>query len=233
MPVPLPSPLEAVLFDRDDTLSLTDRDVYRQAALWLQEHAGLDPQVASAGLLAQWRTLGDRWRPLRTLEDEERFWHQYGVELAARLNLSEQQGHDMVREWPYWRYLVPVPGLREVLTTLRSRGLKIGVLSNTVPDIGVTLRAVGVEDLIDVALASCTLGVHKPDPDVFLRAAEQLGVPRAGVLFVDDLMENVEAARHVGMRALLIDHSGQHGEAIHQLSDVLLEVERITANLSS
>jgi putative hydrolase of the HAD superfamily len=115
----------------------------------------------------------------------------------------------------------PVDGARDVLTELRGRGLKIGVLSNTLPSIGRTLSAVGLDDLVDVALATCTLGVHKPEAQAFLLAADALGVAPGEVLFIDDKAENVEGARAVGMRAELIDLQGRTPGALSDLHAVL------------
>lgn len=213
--------IKAVLFDRDDTLSFTDQGVYVQAARWLQERYGLDPREAARHLLAQWEGVEGKWQHLRTLEDEAAFWQEYGAELAGRLGLTAADGSAIMRAWPYERFLVPAPGAREMLLELRERGLRIGVLSNTLPNVAATLETVGIADLVDVAVSSCTLGVHKPEPEAFVLAAELLGVAPGEVLFVDDKLENVEAARGVGMRALLIDHAGQAPKAVHHLADVL------------
>lgn len=213
--------IKAVLFDRDDTLSLTNRDVYRQAAAWVARRYGLDPKVAANAMIAQWTETANAWQHLRTLEDEARFWRDYAEKLAARLGVPTEHAEDLLSEWPYERFMTPVPNVRGVLSELRARGLKIGVLSNTLPNVDVTLKAIGVDDLVDVAIASCTLGVHKPDPYAFLVSADRLGVRPSEVLFVDDKLENVEAARGVGMTALLIDHARSEPEAIHALEAVL------------
>lgn len=215
--------VKAVLFDRDDTLSLTDQQRYLQAAEWLRERHGVDPRDAARQMLAQWASASGRWEVLRTVEQEEAFWQLYGAELAARLQLPEQAGHEMMREWPYWRFMTPAPGVREVLLALRARGLKIGVLSNTLPNVAATLEAVGIGDVVDVALSTCALGVHKPEPRAFRLAAEALGVKPEQVVFVDDRPENIEAARLVGMQAYLIDHAGQQEGALTSL-DALLSV---------
>ena len=225
---PMHADIRAVLFDRDDTLSLTDAGVYRLAAQWAAERYGLDPREAARAMQAQWASVEGRWQHLRSLEDEEAFWEVYGTELAGRLGLGPEEGRPLVEAYPYWKFLVPAPGARAVLTELRRRGLKIGVLSNTLPNVAVTLEAVGLADLVDVALSSCTLGVHKPEPEVFRLAAGRLGLPPGQILFVDDLPANVAAARAVGMQAVLIDHAGAAPEAIHTL-DALLEAERRTA----
>ena len=49
---------------------------------------------------------------------------------------------------------------------------------------------------------SAEFGVGKPDPAIFLRSAERLGLPPVEILFIDDKAANAEAARAVGMDAL-------------------------------
>ncbi|ABF45411.1 HAD-superfamily hydrolase subfamily IA, variant 3 [Deinococcus geothermalis DSM 11300] len=216
-----PQRIQAVLFDRDDTLALTDPEVYHAAARWIAEHFGLDARRAGEALRAQWQERAFSWWDLRTLEEEDAFWRQYGEELAGRLGLDPVHAAELLTAYPYERYLKPVPGAREVLTELRARGLRIGVLSNTLPSIDRTLTALGLADLVDVAVASCTAGVHKPEPGAFEYALTRLGLPAETVLFVDDRPENVAAARALGLQAVQIDLTGEAPDALHDLWAVL------------
>ncbi|GGQ99231.1 HAD family hydrolase [Deinococcus ruber] len=212
--------VKGVLFDRDETIAYTDPGVYREAAVWAAERFGLEPGAVGAALKAQWAA-SEGWWHLRTEADEELFWQSYGQELAGRFGVPPEHIGPMLTEWPYQRYMKPVPSARDVLSALKARGLKVGVLSNTMPSIGITLEAVELHDLIDVAIATCTLGVHKPQPEAFTLAAELMELAPSELLFVDDKQENVDAARSVGMQAVLIDLRGQHPEAIHDLRAVL------------
>lgn len=217
--------LQAVLFDRDETIAYTDRAVYREAALWLAQRHCLDARQAGETLAAVWAELGQQWWDLRSEADEDAYWQRYGDELTRRLGLEAHHAAEIMREYPYERYMKAVDGAREVLTELRARGLKVGVLSNTLPSIDRTLEAVGLADVVDVALATCTLGVHKPEAQAFVLAAEALGVSPAAVLFIDDRLDNVEAARQVGMQAAQIDLRGQQTGALHGLNEVLRLVD--------
>lgn len=214
-------PIKAVLFDRDDTIAYTDHSVYREAALWTAQKYDLDPRQVGQTLAATWQEKVGDWWDLRTHADEDAFWTDYGLDLTKRLGLPAETAADLMAAFPYERYMKPVENARDVLTQLRGQGLKIGVLSNTLPSIDRTLEAVGLADLVDVALATCTLGVHKPELEAFQLAAHALSIAPAEVLFIDDKPENVEAAREVGMQAELIDLKGQNPQAIHDLSEVL------------
>jgi len=204
--------LRAILFDRDDTLSLTEQGIYMEAALWTQQKFGLEPKNTLGAMQQQWASVEGKWQHLRTLEDEHQFWQDYALELGQKLGLNHQQALELVTQWPYYRFIKAVPEAREVLSKLRQKGYKIGVLSNTLPNVEATLSAIEIHDLVDVAIASCTLGTHKPDLECFIKAAELLEHAPNEILFVDDKLENVQAALELGMHALLINHHTAKGE---------------------
>jgi putative hydrolase of the HAD superfamily len=221
------STLRAVLFDRDDTIAYTDPGVYREAALWAAQTFGLDPHEVGAGMQTQWQARAFSWWHLRTQAQEDAFWDEYSLELARRLNLTPTQAAQLSARYPYEAFMKPVPDARPVLEGLRARGLRLGVLSNTLPSIDRTLAFLGLNDLIDAAVATCTVGIHKPEPGAYHAAAQALGVPAGTVLFIDDKQENVDAARAVGMHAALIDLRGDTPGALRSLGEVTGLVDRI------
>ncbi|MFN8510209.1 MAG: HAD-IA family hydrolase [Deinococcaceae bacterium] len=198
--------IKAILFDRDDTLCFSVPEAGREIALWAQATFGLEPNAVIEALQAGWAETAQTWKDLRTLEDERQFWDDYARSLSARLGQPHAVGTEMVKTYPHWSFTRPFPEAREVLTTLRNRGFLIGVLSNSLPDIRSTLAGIGLDDLIDVALASCALGHFKPEPEAFKKAAEHLGHALEDILFVDDKLENVETAWALGMQGLHIRH---------------------------
>ncbi|WP_407570596.1 HAD family hydrolase [Deinococcus altitudinis] len=223
---PASPPVRGVLFDRDETIAYTDPAVYREAATWAAAHFGLEVKTVGAALQAQWAAQEDParqggWWGLRTEADEAAYWERYGHELAGRLGVPESEIGVMLTEWPYQSYMKPVAGAREVLSELRVRGVKVGVLSNTLPSIAATLEALNLADVVDVAIASCTLGIHKPQLGAFVQAAALMELPLGEILFIDDKLENIEAARRTGMQAELIDLRGEQPGAIHTLYAVL------------
>jgi epoxide hydrolase-like predicted phosphatase len=60
-----------------------------------------------------------------------------------------------------------------------------------------------VRGLFDAVVISGEVGLHKPEPEIYLLAAERLGVKPRSCVFVDDLRENCAGAEAVGMTALL------------------------------
>ena len=60
-----------------------------------------------------------------------------------------------------------------------------------------------IRDLFDVVVISAEVGMHKPQPEIYLLAAERSGVDPKDCVFVDDLRENCAGAEAVGMTAVL------------------------------
>jgi epoxide hydrolase-like predicted phosphatase len=93
----------------------------------------------------------------------------------------------------------PDEDMRAAVGAARRLGLRTAVISNTWGR-GTFHPA---EDLVDVVVLSEVVGIRKPDPDIYLIAAERVGVPPQSCVFVDDVPLNVEGARAVGMAAVL------------------------------
>ena len=65
-------------------------------------------------------------------------------------------------------------------------------------------------------MISGEVGLHKPQPEIFLLGAERIGVAPEDCVFVDDLRENCEGAEAVGMKAIL--HRGRPGPSLSSRS---------------
>lgn len=100
-----------------------------------------------------------------------------------------------------------VPGAAAVLPALRSRGLSIGLISNTGRTPGYALREIlhtlGLAHFIDVMVFSNEHGVCKPQQSIFEELRRGLGVAYEEMAFVgDNLHVDVYGAQRVGMRAV-------------------------------
>ena len=83
----------------------------------------------------------------------------------------------------------------------RAVGLRTGLISNSMGG-GSYDRSVFPELFHGVVISS-EVGLHKPQPEIFLLGAERTGVPAEECVFVDDLRENCQGAEAVGMTAVL------------------------------
>ncbi len=87
------------------------------------------------------------------------------------------------------------------IQALRPR-FKTALLSNASPYLRELLDELDVVDLFDAVVISALVGVQKPDPAIYHIVLERLGLAPEQTLFVDDFIQNVEAARALGMQAL-------------------------------
>ena len=78
--------------------------------------------------------------------------------------------------------------------------MRTGLISNSW-GLGIYDRA--PTELFDVAVISGEVGLHKPQPEIYLLACERLEVEPGDAVFVDDLRENCAGAEAVGMTAVL------------------------------
>ncbi|HEY33123.1 MAG TPA: HAD family hydrolase [Dehalococcoidia bacterium] len=93
----------------------------------------------------------------------------------------------------------------EVLSCLKSQGLKIGLVSNCTPAAPVIWPDTPLAPLFDVTAFSSVAGVVKPDPRIYFLATEQLGVQPEDCLYVGDGgSQELTGAAKVGMTPVLI-----------------------------
>jgi HAD superfamily hydrolase (TIGR01549 family) len=97
-----------------------------------------------------------------------------------------------------------------VLERLAAAGLVLGVISNFEEWLERLLEELGVRERFSVLVISGLEGIEKPDPRIFLLAAERAGVsPQESVYVGDDPGFDVGPAAGVGMRPILIDRRGR------------------------
>jgi HAD superfamily hydrolase (TIGR01509 family) len=104
-----------------------------------------------------------------------------------------------------YRAHVPLlPGAVEAVTDLSGRW-PLAVASSSPPDlIGVVLAAAGVADRFRVTVSSEEVARGKPAPDVYLAAADRLGVEPAGCLAVEDSANGLRSAAAAGMTVVAV-----------------------------
>lgn len=109
-----------------------------------------------------------------------------------------------------------VPGAKELLHLLRSRGLTIGVLSNGFKEVQHRkINSAGLTDLIDLTVLSDDIGVNKPDVRLYRHAMECSGEPdpQAHIMIGDNPDTDIAGALAAGWSAILFDPEGKSGAA--------------------
>ncbi|HUR73586.1 MAG TPA: HAD family hydrolase [Sporichthya sp.] len=231
--------LDAVIFDWGGTLTR-----WRQIDIpgtWQAVAAvavAADPSLSLAELGRRLAEVDERlWARCRNGDAEStRF-----ADVLAECGLAEHP--DLLAahlgEWEVATELDPdVPA---VLAGLRERGLRVGVLSNTIwprAEHEAWFARDGVLELIDGAVYSSEIAWAKPHPEAFRAAAAAVGAEPERVLFVGDRpFEDIHGAAQVGMRTALVpftvigDHErgplqGEADAVLERLLDVLDLVDR-------
>jgi beta-phosphoglucomutase len=96
---------------------------------------------------------------------------------------------------------VLLPGALSALHELRKRGIKIAVASNSRNAVMI-IKQVKIEHLLDSIVDGHQIENSKPDPEVFLLAAKNVGVSPAHCLVVEDAVAGIESAKRAGMKSL-------------------------------
>jgi epoxide hydrolase-like predicted phosphatase len=122
-------------------------------------------------------------------EFERRFAERLGLEDASDLIDSMFRG------------MLPEPIMVEAVRTARRGGVRTGLISNSWSTDHYDRELLA--KLFDDVVISGEVGVHKPEPEIYLLACERLGVEPSSCVFVDDLRENCAGAEAVGVTAIL------------------------------
>lgn len=175
-----PSAITAVAFDLMDTVV---RDPFREA---LEAATGLP-------LAELFRRRSRHAYPAFEQGElsEADYWAAYA---DAGIEVDPEVFHRVRREGTDW-----MPGMRELLDDLA--GVVVRATASNYPRWIDELARGPLAGRFDRVLASCDLGVRKPEVAFFERLLDELALPAPEVLFVDDREENVSAARRAGLSA--------------------------------
>ncbi len=183
-----PGPFRAVIFDLDGVL-WDGEPVHHQSlnvVLAQYGHRLTDDdygQIIGLSVPATWDWLRDHFQ----LSEPRRFWHAYNEAFLGALE----------------RPLQPLPGVRPLLTELRRRGVPSAVASSSLRAwVDGTLRGLALQDAFDAVVSASEVANGKPAPDLFIAAAQRLGVPANHCLAVEDTAPGIAAAKAAGMFAL-------------------------------
>ncbi|WP_026832099.1 beta-phosphoglucomutase [Exiguobacterium undae] len=123
-----------------------------------------------------------------------------------------------------------LPGIIVFLDEIRAAGLKIGMASASKNALSV-VEALGVRHYFDDIVDAATVAQSKPHPEVFLRAAEALGVEPARCIGVEDAAAGITAIHAAGMYAVGVGPETTLHEADYRVDSTdLLSLEQILAS---
>lgn len=183
--------IEAVLFDFDGLLA--DSEPLQKAAwrTYLAQH----DRVLEPALI-------DRMFGLRLVESAALVRDELDLPFSAQ---EVMDARDAVFLQSLAGVLQPMPGAVETVAAMRRLGVRTALAtSGHRRYIDLALRELALEHAFDAIVTGDTVARGKPAPDIFLRAAELVGVAPAGCVVVEDAPHGIAAARAAGMLAVAI-----------------------------
>ena len=104
------------------------------------------------------------------------------------------------------------PGVKEMLKSIRSKGLKVALASSS-KNAPRVIQLLNIENEFDAVVDGTMITHSKPDPEIFLLAASKLGVPPAACVVFEDAEAGVEAALAAGMKCVGVGSPEQLSKA--------------------
>lgn len=183
--------IAAVLFDFDGLLA--DSEPLSKAA-WQRLAAGYD-RVLGQDLI-------DRMFGLRLLESATLVQQELDLPLSIEQVMAGRD-EEFLASLP--GNLTAMPEAAATVLALRERGLRVGLAtSGHARYIEIALHELGLTQAFDAIVTGDTVPRGKPAPDIFLRAAELLGVAPAACVVVEDAPHGIAAAKAAGMFAVAV-----------------------------
>lgn len=205
-------PLRAVIFDVDFTLAKPGPDLGPEGYRRLGERHGLtlDPgryDEARRGAFVDLKRHPE-------LDHDEEIWIRFTQRIIEGMGGEGDTyaaAAEMEGAWALAHHFELYEDALPALDALRTRGLRIGLLSNSARDLGAFVVHHGLA--VDAVLTSGVHGKTKPHETIFRRMLELLEVVAGDAVMVGDTVEDdVDGALAVGMRAVLVDRERRHPE---------------------
>ena len=204
--------IKAVIFDLDGVIVSTDDYHYRA---W--------KTMADGEEIYFDREINERLRGVSRMESLEII-----LEKANKAYTDEEKVEMAEKKNSLYRELLEelspmdiLPGVRRVLETLKGNNIKIAIGSSS-KNTPMILKKIGLNDYFDAVADGNEIKNSKPDPEVFLLAAQKLGINPEECLVVEDADAGVEAAIAGNMKVLAVGYASSNNKANYKFKDLSL-----------
>ena len=186
--------IKAVIFDLDGVIVSTDNCHYRA---W--------KKMADEEKIYFDRRINERLRGVSRMASLEIVLEKRKKEysITEKHQLAERKNEyykELINE------LTPediLPGVMDRLKELKENSIKVAIGSSS-KNTPVILRQIGLESFFDAVSDGNNIAHSKPDPEVFVKAAEMLGITAEECMIVEDADAGIEAGKCAGMKTLAV-----------------------------
>jgi putative hydrolase of the HAD superfamily len=212
--------LRAVIFDVDFTIAKPGPDLGPDGYRRLGERFGLALDSSRYGDARAAAVAELKRHP--ELDHDEEIWVLFTEQIIKGMGgagATYDCALEMTRAWQHAHHFELYDDVLPTLDELRRRGLKLGLLSNTSRDLEEFVVHHGLA--VDAVLTSRVHGKTKPHETIFRALLAKLDVwPEDAAMVGDQLEDDVEGARAIGMRAVLVDRDNRYSEVADRLDDL-------------
>lgn len=189
--------IKAVIFDLDGVIVTTD-DCHYEAWKRMADEEGIffdreiNERLRGVSRMASLDIVLERASKSYTEEEK--------VEMATRKNgYYVELIHQLTPE-------AILPGVLDNLTALKEAGVKIAIGSSS-KNTPIILKQIGLDTTFDAVSDGNNISKSKPDPEVFLKAADMLGIPYADCMIVEDADAGIKAGKAAGMKTVAVNNA--------------------------
>ena len=205
--------LRAVLFDVDFTLVRPGPELGPEGYVRAGERHGLHLDPARYDEARDAALVHLRHHP--ELEHDDEIWFRFTETIVRGMGGDADSAYDcaieITRGWERHENFELYDDALPTLAALRDAGIRIGLVSNSARDVHEFALHHGLD--VDAGISSFHHGRTKPHASIFRAVLDLLEVePDEAAMVGDTIADDVEGARAVGMRAILLDREGRHPE---------------------
>ena len=175
--------MDGVIIDTEPLHAIADNRILQDSGITAPE--GYFERYAGWTSQAMWEEIRKDYRLPGSVEEI--------VKLQLPLKL------DLLREGDYG----PIPGVIGLMQKIRELGLPMAIASSSpVQFIEAVVQKLGLKEYVTFWLSGEDVARSKPDPDIFLRVAEELNVGPSDCLVIEDSSSGIIAAKRAGMKCI-------------------------------
>jgi HAD superfamily hydrolase (TIGR01662 family) len=205
--------LSAVLFDVDFTLARPGPELGPEGYVRAGERHGLRLEPGRYEAARDAALVDLRRHP--ELEHDDEIWFRFTERIVRGMGGDADPAYDcaveITRGWERHENFELYDDVPDALAALRTAGLRIGLVSNSSRDVHEFAVHHGLD--VDAGISSFHHGHTKPHASIFRAVLDLLGVEAVEAVMVGDtISDDIEGARALNMRAILVDREGTRPE---------------------